>query len=128
VVLINIAADCDVSYKVYVYPLPSHLLFNAQQARLNKTYHICQKCIYEQFALEYIIYDHFTQHCARTTNPSEADYFYLPIIRDIDYRIALNNKGNRKPSYIEETLLAVLEKHDFSLWKLLFQVPDTYWK
>ena len=75
------------------------------RARGNRTYHTCKKCIYEQFALEYVLWDHFQSSCARTEDPSQADFFYLPIIRDIDYRIALSKNGDRTPSPIESALL-----------------------
>ena len=38
----------------------------------------------EQFALEYVVHDFFTQFCGRTADPEEADFFYLPIIRDVN--------------------------------------------
>eukprot|EP01032_Pedospumella_encystans_P030091 gene30091-33963_t len=56
------------------------------------------------------------QHCGRTRNPEEADYFYLPIVREIDYRIALGNGGKRAPSVIEEALLDAVEKNDLQKW------------
>jgi hypothetical protein len=59
--------DCKYDYKVYVYPLPSSIspMKLAEEARHNRTYHICQKCIFEQFALEYVLYDFFTQVTSR---------------------------------------------------------------
>ena len=81
------------------------LINDSNRARGNRTYHTCKKCIYEQFALEYVLWDHFQSSCARTYDPSEADFFYLPIIRDIDYRIALAKNGDRTPSAIETALL-----------------------
>jgi hypothetical protein len=120
--------NCSANYKVYVYDIPYHLQKNAEQARQNNTYHVCKKCIYEQFALEYILYDHFLTHCGRTWDPEEADYFYLPIIREIDYRIALSSSGNRAPSLIEDTLLSALEKQDMTKWIEVFNVTDKYWR
>jgi len=76
-----------------------------QSARTTRTFHTCKKCIYEQFALEYVLFDYFTSTCHRTENPEDADYFYLPIIRDVDYRIALSKNGDRTPSVIESALL-----------------------
>ena len=77
------ASSCPYTFKLFIYPfehlLPSFQL--AEQARRNQTYHICHKCIYEQFALEYIVYDYFSQFCGRTMNPDEADFFYIPMIR-----------------------------------------------
>mmetsp|Transcript_28061 Transcript_28061/g.47194 ORF Transcript_28061/g.47194 Transcript_28061/m.47194 type:complete len:683 (+) Transcript_28061:66-2114(+) len=120
---------CSSPFKIYVYDLPSSLLSAAEHARSNLDYHMCKKCIYEQFSLEYIVYDYFTQHCGRTSNPEEADYFYLPIIREIDYRIALTRgRGNRKPSAIESALLAALEEYDFTRWHEVFNVTDRYWR
>jgi hypothetical protein len=29
--------------------------------------------------------DFFTQFCGRTYDPYEADFFYLPIVRDVSY-------------------------------------------
>lgn len=120
--------NCHVDYKVYVYDLPSTLLQRGEEARQNHQYHICRKCIFEQFALEYILFDYFTQFCGRTNQPEEADFFYLPIIRDLDYRIALTGKGDRKPSPIDQTLLDVLEKDDFHRWNEVFNVTDIYWR
>lgn len=37
----------------------------------------------EQFALEYVVHDFLTQFCGRTTDPEKADFFYLPVIRDV---------------------------------------------
>ena len=77
------SSSCPYTFKLFIYPfehlLPSFQL--AEQARRNQTYHVCHKCIYEQFSLEYIVYDYFSQFCGRTMNPDEADYFYIPMIR-----------------------------------------------
>lgn len=121
-------SKCHVDYKVFVYPLPASLLQRGEEARRNQTYHICQKCIFEQFALEYIVFDYFTQFCGRTYNPEEADFFYLPIIRDLDYRIALSTGGGRASSPTEQALLAVLEKQDFALWSAVFNVTSKYFQ
>jgi hypothetical protein len=112
-----------------VYPLSLALgpLRLAEEARRNGTYHICQKCIYEQFALEYVIYDFFTQFCGRVNDPEEADFFYLPIVRDIEYRIALQHGGRRDSSMIEKVLLSALEKNDTRLWREYLSVTDKYW-
>lgn len=119
---------CNSYLKVYVYDISPQLLERAEAARKNGDYHICKKCIYEQFSLEYIVYDYFTQHCGRTRNPDEADYFYLPIIREIDYRIALSNGGQRAPSIIEEALIDATEKNDLQKWGSVFNVTDKYWQ
>ncbi len=124
--VVHIEGSCEVSFNVYVYPISDQLLKNAEDARKNRTFHVCKKCIYEQFALEYIIFDYFTQFCGRTYNPDEADYFYLPIIRDVDYRIALQT-GQRSPSVIESALLDAIEKKDMKLWRETFNVTDQYW-
>ena len=118
---------CKYDFTVYVYPLSSSLspLRLAEEARRNQTYHICIKCIFEQFALEYVVYDFFTQFCGRTYNPEEADYFYLPIVRDIDYRTTL---PNRNPSPMENVLLQAIEKKNLSLWNSYLNVSDYYWK
>lgn len=120
--------ECDSPFKVYVYELPPSLVALAENARKTGEYHVCKKCIYEQFALEYIVYDYFTQHCGRTTNPDEADFFYLPVIREIDYRIALGKGGNRAPSLIEQALLATMENYNFTKWDEVFNVTHTYWQ
>ncbi len=120
--------DCEFDFKLYIYELPPHLIQNAEDARKNGTYHVCRKCIFEQFALEYIVYDYFHSFCARTYNPEEADFFYLPIIREIDYRIALSNGGNRNPSIIESALINAIEKDDLNEWLSVFNVTDKYWK
>ncbi len=118
---------CDSEIKVYVYEIAPALHERGEAARKNGEYHICKKCIFEQFSLEYIVYDYFMQHCGRTLNPEEADYFYLPIIREIDYRIALSNGGKRAPSIIEEALLDAVEKNDLQKWGSVFNVTDKYW-
>ena len=120
--------NCSSNIKIYIYDLPAKLLERAESARAKGEFHICKKCIFEQFALEYIIFDYFTQHCGRTSDPDEADFFYLPIIREIDYRIALSSGGQRAPSVIEETLLEVLEKNSFVKWHEVFNVTDKYWR
>ena len=99
---------------------------NSEKARAQRSFHVCKKCIYEQFSLEYVIYDYFTQFCGRTYDPAEADFFYLPIIRDVDYRIALQS-GDRKPSLIDSALIEALEKHTTTQWKAVFNVTDKYW-
>lgn len=118
------------SYSIYIYDIPNHLLSNSEQARRNNSYHVCKKCIYEQFSLEYIIYDHFTLHASRTYDPNQADFFYLPIIRDVDYRIALNShkKKQRDPSEIEVALLNAIELHNFDEWHRVFNVTSEYWR
>ena len=52
----NSVDGCPHDFKVYVYELPSNLasVRLAEEARTNKTLHVCQKCILEQFALEYV--------------------------------------------------------------------------
>lgn len=123
--------SCKYRFKVYVYPIPQTIrsLSISEEARRNRSLHVCQKCILEQFALEYIIYDFFTQFCGRTMNAAEADYFYLPLVRDAEFRQALELGGNRNraPSATEQALLNIIEKNDSKMWKEVFQVPDTYW-
>ena len=137
--------DCKYDFKVYVYPLPGHLapVRLAEEARRNKTLHICQKCILEQFSLEYVVTDFLTQFCGRTNDPEEADFFYLPLIRDAEYRVTLDHnnkavKGNRRaPSQAEEALLAMmgdfrgrgsqLRKPESTLWTSYFNVTDKWW-
>lgn len=119
---------CQELFQIYVYDIPKQLLTNSEDARQNKSYHICKKCIYEQFSLEYIVYDYFTTHPCRTKNPYAADFFYLPIIRDIDYRIALSKSNKpRDPSIIEMALLDAIENYKFSLWLQVFNVTNEYW-
>ena len=123
---------CSYKFKVYVYELskshPSVQL--AEEARVNRTLHVCKKCILEQFAIEYILYDFFTQFCGRTTDPEQADFFYLPIIRDAEYRTAMDRrlKNSRAPSPTEQALLLLLEKKDDALWNSVFSVTSKYWK
>merc|ERR1712054_308855 len=85
---------CPYKFKVYVYPLPASLgaVKNGREARENRTLHICKKCILEQFSLEYIIEDFFINTCARTFDPEEADYFYLPLLRDAEFRLAMSHR------------------------------------
>lgn len=119
--------SCSAGFKVYVYNISADLLQLAEQARRNQTFHVCQKCIYEQFALEYVLFDYFTQFCGRTHDPSQADFFYLPIIREIDYRVALQ-RGNRAPSKIEEALIDAIEKQNTDTWRQVFGVTDEFWR
>jgi hypothetical protein len=125
-------ASCKYDYKVYVYDIPQSLnsIKISEEARKNQTLHICQKCILEQFALEYIIHDFFTQFCGRTRDPVEADFFYLPLVRDAEFRWNMQKKRvrSRAPSNAEEAILLMIEKGDSSLWKQTFQVTDEYYK
>eukprot|EP00605_Chrysophyceae_sp_TOSAG23-4_P001076 GSChrysophyteH1.ASY1.ANO1.1181.1 assembled CDS len=132
---ISLNEQCPYAFKVYIYDLPSEIasVRIAREARANKTLHICQKCILEQFSLEYVVHDFFHNFCGRTDDPSEADYFYLPIIRDAEFRVALdhNNKGvkdRRAPSMTEQALLEAMEKDNMDKWKAHFKVTDKYWK
>ena len=118
---------CPYTFKVYVYPLPNTLgaVTHGAGARRNKTLHVCQKCILEQFALEYIVEDFFINTCARTANPEEADFFYLPLLRDAEFR---TNFPKRAPSLAEQALLLLLEKNDSSVFVKTFGVTDAYWR
>jgi hypothetical protein len=122
---------CKYRFKVYVYPIPTVLpaVQIGEEARRNGTLHVCRKCILEQFALEFIIYDFFLSFCGRTYDPTEADYFYLPLIRDAEFRMAMQLGGirSRAPSLAEQALIAVLEKNDSSLWNKVFNITDHYW-
>jgi hypothetical protein len=130
--LTTLPDDCSAEFKVFVYDLPSSFLQVAEEARSKQLYHICNKCIYEQFVLEYIMYDYFTQFCGRTRDPEEADFFYLPVIRDLDYRIALltTKKGGnaRASSPSELAILDAIENQNTSLWKSSFNITDDYWR
>lgn len=126
------SSSCPYDFTVYVYPIPTQLasVRLGEEARRNNSLHICQKCILEQFSLEYIMYDFFTQFCGRTFDPQKADFFYLPLIRDAEYRLTMESGGlhKRAPSPTEQALLDVMEKGSFTKWLELFQVSDTYWK
>jgi hypothetical protein len=128
----RVVKSCPYDFKVYVYDLPDHIpsVRYGVEARKNKTLHVCQKCILEQFSLEYIVYDFFTQFCGRTYDPAAADFFYLPIIRDAEYRVKIdsNNKGKRQPSTTEQALLDILENGKTSKWIELFNITDKYWR
>jgi len=125
------SGDCPYQYKVYVYPLDSQLpvVRLAEEARTNRSMHVCRKCILEQFALEYVFHDFFTQFCGRTDNPEEADFFYLPIVRDAEYRwnMHLKMKGAKSPSQAELAILSLLEKNDPKPWKNYFGTTMKYW-
>ncbi|RYH27467.1 hypothetical protein EON65_13310 [archaeon] len=102
--------NCKYNFTVYVYPLPSTLsvISISEEARRNRTLHVCKKCILEQFALEYIIYDFFTTYCNRVYDPHLADYFYLPLVRDAEFRLSMSlllGKG-RVPSQTEQVKLS----------------------
>ena len=43
-------------YKVYVYDVAASLSLNSEKAREERNFHVCKKCIYEQFSLEYVIH------------------------------------------------------------------------
>ena len=123
---------CEFDFKVYVYPLhttapalPSVRL--AEEARHNGTYHVCVGCIYEQFSLEYIMQDFFLQFCGRTLDPREADFFYLPLVRDVEFRIQKMTNNNKKPTLTELAMLQAMEKNDTKLWRRLFNVTDHWW-
>eukprot|EP01040_Poterioochromonas_malhamensis_P001367 gene1367-1448_t len=122
---------CKYSFKVYVYDIPSNLaaLKISEEARQNGTLHVCRKCILEQFSLEYIVLDYFLKFCGRTMNPDEADYFYLPLVRDAEYRqtMHLGGQRSRAPSSAEQALLQILEKDRSDLWKTVFNITDKYW-
>jgi hypothetical protein len=122
---------CQYDFKVYVYEIPNSLdsIRISEEARRNYTLHVCQKCILEQFSLEYIIFDFFTKFCGRTYNPEEADFFYLPLVRDAEYRFAMQYSArSRASSLTEKALLSLLETGDSTQWKLLFNITDIYWK
>jgi hypothetical protein len=122
---------CPYDFTVYVYDIPITIdsIRISKEARKNHTLHVCHKCILEQFSLEYIVYDFFINFCGRTFNPKIADYFYLPIIRDAEFRYNLNKKGNRyrQSSLTEQALIDIIEKNDSTLWKLIFNITDQYW-
>lgn len=125
-----VGSSCPYDFKVYVYEIPQQLeaVRFSIEARHNKTLHVCHKCILEQFSLEYIMNDFFTQFCGRTRNPAEADFFYLPLVRDAEFRYMMGlSTRNRAPSSAEWALLNILEKNDSALWKSVFNVTDVYW-
>ena len=129
---VTTAPPCPYDFTVYVYDLSPDLspLRLAEEARRNRTFHVCQKCIFEQFALEYVLVDFFTQFCGRTYNPDEADFFYLPVVRDVDYRVAMQRGGGkgRDPSPMENVLIEALEKNNTEPWKAYLNVTDRYWR
>ena len=124
-------AKCPFNFSVYVYPVSEKLsaLRIAEEARQNRTLHVCRKCILEQFSLEYIIYDFFTQFCGRTHDPSQADFFYIPMVRDAELRWLMERgHGRHRPPFpAEEALLDLLEKNSTSRLKSYFQVSDQWW-
>lgn len=124
-------SDCKYGFTVYVYRIPpsSSVLRISEEARRNGTLHVCKKCILEQFALEYIVYDFFTSFCGRTDDPETADYLYLPLVRDAEFRFAMQTNGARfrTPSAVEEVLLEAMEKNSTSRWTEVLGVTDRYW-
>ena len=136
---------CPYTFKLFIYPF-EHLLPSfqiAEQARHNQTYHIRPGHIYEQFSLEYIIYDYFSQFCGRTMNPDEADYFYIPMMRDVEFRYTYdnkphnshnnnkNNKNNGKkrlPSYTEQIFIDILEQNNYNKWLSYTNYTTKYWQ
>ena len=124
-------SKCPFNFSVYVYPVSEKLssLRVAEEARRNRTLHVCRKCILEQFSLEYIIYDFFTQFCGRTADPSKADFFYIPMVRDAELRWLMERGlGKHRPPFpAEEALLDLLEKNNTSRFKDYFHVSDRWW-
>lgn len=78
-------------------------------------------------------------------DPEQADFFYLPIIRDVypwvhfilqcmsliillqaEYRTSLGNK-DRNPSSSDQALLSLILDNDKTHWEQAFKVPLTYW-
>lgn len=122
---------CKYDFKVYVYEVPWILpsVRIAAEARVNQTLHICKKCILEQFALEYIVTDFFLQFCGRTFDPTEADFFYLPLIRDAEYRQSLGSEimNKREPSDSEKAYLDMF-RGNTRRWITYFNVTDAFWK
>ena len=122
---------CKYDFKVYVYEVPWILpsVRIAAEARVNKTLHVCKKCILEQFSLEYIITDFFLQFCGRTFDPTEADFFYLPLIRDAEYRQSLGSAiiNKREPSDSEKAYLDMF-RGNTRRWTTYFNVTDAFWK
>jgi hypothetical protein len=107
----EVSSSCPYDFRVYVYDIPTSLgsVRISFEARKNKTLQVCKKCNLEQYALEYIVHDFFTQFCGRTRDPEAADFFYLPIVRDAEFRIAFEH-NDRRPSLTEQALLEILEK------------------
>ena len=124
-------SKCLFDFTVYVYPVSEQLssLRVAEEARRNRTLHVCRKCILEQFSLEYIIYDFFTQFCGRTNDPSTADFFYIPMVRDAELRWLMEkiNPRNRPPFPAEVALLELLEKNSTLRLKEYFNISDHWW-
>jgi hypothetical protein len=124
-------STCKYSFRVYVYPIPKSIgaIQISEEARRNGSLHVCRKCILEQFALEYIVYDFFQSFCGRTMDPEKADFFYLPLVRDAEFRYAMQIGGirSRAPSLAEQALLNMIEKNNSDIWKSAFQVSDRYW-
>lgn len=125
-------SKCPYNFTVFVYPTPAHLssIRIAEEARMNRTLHVCKKCILEQFSLEYIIYDFFVNFCGRTSNPYEADFFYIPMVRDAELRWLMEqgNARDRPPFPAEKAMLDLLEKNDSTAFKEYFQVSDRHWR
>ena len=120
---------CPFSFRVYVYKLPPHIapVKLSEEARANKSFHVCQRCIFEQFSLELIVHDYFSQFCGRTLNPDEADYFYLPIARDVEYREQMS-KGKKRASEMDHVLIAAIEKQDLKPWRNYLNITAKYWE
>jgi hypothetical protein len=58
----------------------------------------------------------------------EADFFYLPIVRDVEYRYSMQHHLGRQSSQVEEALLEALEKNKTDLWRKYLGVTDYYWR
>ncbi len=123
------SSKCPYSWRVFVYDVPPDLPSVAigRAARRDRNLHVCQKCILEQFSLEYIFQDFFTQTPCRVRDPAHADYFYLPIIRDAEFRVALDPsntavKDRRASSDTEIALLELMEKNRSAKFEKLFNI------
>lgn len=127
----NYFQSCPYNFKIYVYDLPDNhsgsLL--AEHARNQTEYNVCNDCNYSQFSLEFVINDFFLQFCGRTTNPDEADFFYLPVIKDTEYRYRrLNLQQFREPSLTEYSFIDAIENQNFNILKNYFDITDKYLK
>ena len=73
------------------------------------------------------LYTTVTTTATTTVTTATTDFFYLPIVRDVDYRMALQSGGNRNPSIIDNALIEAIEKNNTIPWKENFQITDKYW-
>ena len=116
---------CHFSFKVYVYDFK--VLYGQKATAMSNA---CRRCLMPQFALEYVLFDFFSKFCGRTTNPDEADYYFVPLVPDIEARPWLYRSSveSRIDSRLDTILMEAIEFNNMNPWKHHLAVTDKYWR